>query len=159
VKVGITITGARDVAARLEKIGPELRDSLREVISRETAAIYASVKPPRGATGQTAAALRWQVNETAQSIVGRVYFAGPGPLKARIGALEYGTKGKRAQVRLHRRRLTHVFGRSIAPMQVLVDKYQRRPNIAARRFLRGAFDARRPQLEAALQQAINRTVS
>ena len=154
----IVVSGDRDVAARLGSLSGDIGDAMRDIVERETAALYAAVQPPVR-TGRAAAAKRMEVITTGELVTGRVYFSAPGGELAKIGALEYGTRGKRHEVRSHQRRLTHLFGRATAPMQVIVDRYQRTPRIAERRFLRGPFEARRQAIQAEMQQAINRAVS
>ena len=72
-------------------------------------------------------------------------------MAAAFGALEYGAPGKRrsgpVKVRQSRRG------------GVVVSSYERRrPTIRARRFLRGPAAAMRPEIVAALQAAIGRTI-
>jgi hypothetical protein len=157
MKVNITVAGDRDVAARLDALTGEVGGAIRDIVERETAALYAAVQPPVR-TGRVAAAKRMRIITTGESVTGSVYFEGSGALKAQIGALEYGTRGKKKPVTRHARRLTHLFGRPIAPMQVIVDKYNRTPRIAEHRFLRGPFQQRRAAILAEMQRAINDAV-
>jgi len=71
----------------------------------------------------------------------------------KAGALEYGAS-KPAAVPSHTVRLTHVFSRQIAPLDVVVAAYRRPMNMAARRYLRGPLDTMRGDIRDALHEAI-----
>jgi hypothetical protein len=159
MSITATVTGARDVALRLEKLPIEVNSALREVVERETAALFAAVTPPIGKTGRTAAAKRMKIVATDNSVIGTVYFKAPGRELAKIGALEYGTRGKRRPVQRHHRRLNHFFGHQMQPIDVIVEKYMRTPRIAARRFLRGPLEARKAAIAAEMQNAVNRAAA
>jgi hypothetical protein len=147
------------VALRLDKLPAEVAAALREVVERETAALFAAVQPPIGKTGRTAAAKSMKIVTTDNSVLGVVYFKGPGRELAKIGALEYGTRGKRRPVQRHHRRLNHFFGHQHAPIDVIVEKYMRTPRIAARRFLRGPLEARKAAIAAEMQAAVNKAAA
>lgn len=150
----IVVSGDRDVALRIEKFPDALHKRMRGAIERLTARLFAAVQPPRK-TGRLASEKRMTIDETPDAVRGRVTFAATGTEAAKIAALEYGAHNPiKGGVSEHKRSLDHLWSLAISPMEVIVDRYNRTPNIAEHRFLRGPLaamqdDAKRELTEAA----------
>jgi hypothetical protein len=159
MNVRITETGARDVALSLERMPDDVRDRLASRIRGFTARLEPMVAervPSR--TGRARSQVGSVVDVMPDLVRGRVYVQGPGAENAKLGALEYGAR-RRHVVREHKRMLDHLWGRAILPMQVIVDRYMRTPNIAEHRFLRGPFEQMRPEILAGLREAADEGVA
>lgn len=156
-----TITGDRAVALRLEKMPDDIHNRLVGAVTALTARLLSRVQasePKR--TGRLASETKSFVDEAPDLVRGRVKVTAPGA-RGELGkaaALEYGAH-KPTQVREHTARLSHIFGRAIAPMEVIVDRYQRTPNITADRFLRGPLAQMKDQIMAELQKAVDQGVN
>jgi hypothetical protein len=142
----------RNVVLHFEQFGMTLRSNLRETITlltRELLAAVRAMEPRR--TGQLISLTRSFVDESEDYVRGRVRVLGPPGTRHNIAAaaLEYGAH-RMVLVRPHAERYS---GQSIA-----VTGYERRANVAARRFLRGPAEAMRARVMAALQEAIDKSV-
>ena len=105
-------------------------------------------------TGKLRSETGSSVVERGELIRGTVRVAAQDAAEAKkAAALEYGAT-KPAQVAAHTAQLGHVFARAVAPFEVVVAAYTRRPNLAARRFLRGPLDAMRSEIVDGLKQAL-----
>ena len=155
MKITASVSGALDIAVRLDRMPAELKRRVRGEIEKLTERLFAAVQPPRR-TGRTAAAKRMAIIETADMVRGQVFFEADGVEAAKIGTLEYGAPGgrKRPPVREHRRNLNRLWGRSVSPMQVIVGRYSRKANIREYRFLRGPLAAMRGDAQARIAQAV-----
>jgi hypothetical protein len=146
------VNGDRDIIYRLGRLDQIVHDRLLEPITELTQQLYNSVRPP----GHFAAYKRMEIVNYPNIIQGRVFFNAPsGKEYGAIGALEYGAPGKRSRppVSEHKRMQTHVWGRAISPIEVIVDRYKRRAHLVEQRFLRGPLAAIRSQAEQKLKEA------
>lgn len=159
--ISVAIVGDRAVAQRLEQMPARVHDRLVEAITSLTAKLLTRVQAsePRR-TGRLVSETKSFIDQTPDLVRGRVKVSAPG-VRGELGkaaALEYGAR-KPTQVSEHRARLSHVYGRAISPMEVIVDRYQRTPNVAADRFLRGPLLQMSGQIKAELQKAIDDAVN
>lgn len=161
--IRITVDDNR-LVARLDGLHATVRARMVGAMTRIEARLEAGVRATAPArTG----ALRSQVG-------GRVYQDNPNRVAAYVGvysrdagasrkaaALEYGSRGTSVAVQAHEFRLTHIFGRAIAPVTVTRRGHTRIPDIRATNYLRGTFTSQRrailADLQAALDQAIRET--
>lgn len=162
---GITITGAREIALKLEALPDRLRERatahMETAMSRLEAAVRGAMPGDRAAsrrTGHLSAGLRHFVSNFPERVVGYVGFPkGVFPNKADYGAiaaLEYGAHG-RTEVRAHSARLDHIFARFVGPLTVMIAEHSRQVNIAERRFLRDPFAEQLPAIEAEMRLALD----
>ncbi|HEV2097419.1 MAG TPA: hypothetical protein VGR45_00680 [Stellaceae bacterium] len=156
---GIELQNDRVVDLRFEQFPERAREALERRIGGLTQALLDRV---HGAEPDLTGKLRGEtvsrVSSTKNAVRGQVRVAASDKSEyAKAGALEFGTHGS-AEVKAHTAHLSHIFSRLIAPTEVLVAAYSRRPNIAARHYERGPLDAMRSQiieeLRAALTEAI-----
>jgi hypothetical protein len=157
----LDIEGDRRVDVRLEQFPERARAGLArriDALAGELLARVLAAEPKR--TGKLA-------SETGKSGVrcGRDFVsesvrvaAKDGAEARKAGALEYGAS-KPAAVPSHTMRLTHVFARQIAPLDVVVAAYKRPMNMAARHYLRGPLDSMRGEIRDALHEAIEEALS
>lgn len=164
MKTSVIVSGDRDVVARFEEFPDALHKRVRASIETLTARLFAAVQPPRR-TGRAASEKRLIIDDTPDAVRGRVSFAATGTEAAKIATLEYGAPGGRSRppVSEHKRSLNHLWGRAISPIEVIVDRYNRKANIAEHRFLRGPLatmqdDIKREMTEAA-EAAARETVN
>jgi hypothetical protein len=152
---GIELKGDREVGLRLEEFPERARAAIARRMDGLTQALLARVQ---GAEPERTGALRGEtvatVRNTRRGVVGTVRVAGNSEADyGKAGALEYGSKGSVA-VAAHAQQLGHVFGRLVAPIEVLVAAYTRRPNIAPREYLRGPLDEMHDEIVAELEEAL-----
>lgn len=151
----VGVSTARRLEVVFETIPDNLHKGLLDRITEFTerlAGRIRSVEPAR--TGKLRSETVDKIDDYGDRITGRVMIAQNLPSKeyARAAALEYGAH-KRMTVTEHQARLDHVFSRRlIAPMQVIVDRHGRTPNIASRRFMRGPTAQIAPDFIDAIRQ-------
>lgn len=159
--VATTITGDRAVALRLEQMPSRIHDRLVEAVTSLTARLLARVQAsePRR-TGRLLSETVSFIDQTPDLVRGRVKISAPGVKGelSRAAALQYGAH-KPTQVSEHKSTLSHIYGRAIAPMEVIVDRYERTPNIAATAFLTGPLSQMKGQIMAEMQKAVDQAVA
>lgn len=154
MKLTAVVSGDRDIAARFDRLPEAEHRRLHETIESLTARLFAAVRPP-SRTGRAASEKRMSVTETPDMVRGTVTFAATGTEAAKIGTLEWGAPGKRSRppVSEHKRSLNHLWGHSISPIEVIVDRYKRKAHITEYRFLRNALAAIQSDAERELREA------
>lgn len=146
--------------ARFDTLTADIKTKLRGRINTLTRRLHGMVQAaePRR-TGRLHELTRAVITEGENYIRGRVVIRGDrrGAHNVAAAALEYGAH-RVSRVREHTARRTRVFGRPVGSITVRIRAHRRRPNIAARRFLRGPAAAIRPlalaEIKAALGDAI-----
>lgn len=155
--IAVIVTGARELALKLDALPTRLHDDLYARIGALTDELEGrvlGVVPKR--TGRLESEITKFVIDKPDYISGRVRVSAE---FAKAAALEYGAHGT-ANIAAHQMLLTQVFGHAlVAPISVLVDAYQRQMNIEARRFLRGPEEAMRGEVEEALRETVDRVVA
>lgn len=163
--VHFQITGSVETGLRFEQFPNDLRAALRgeiEALGREAFGQVAA-RVPR-ATGRLASQERLSIWEGPEFISARVDFDGAGAESndhRKAGALEYGSRGKPIPIRAHQRRITTAWGKRLtAPLDRLVEAYERVPHVAARDFVRDVTAKMRGEaldrLEAVASQAVDK---
>lgn len=152
MRLTAVVSGDRNVAARFDRMDDLTLRRMRGVVETLTERLFAAVQPPRR-TGRAASEKRMSIEQTADMVRGRVWFSSQGTEAAKIGALEYGAHKSRRPVTEYKRMQSQVFGRAIQPIEVIVDRYRRVPNIAEHRFLRGPLAAMHDNAERQLREA------
>jgi hypothetical protein len=161
MKVGIEIVTDRRVALKFDTFPVQAHDALLDVITSSTERLRALVEgaaPKR--TGKLEAEITSRVIDATNHITGSVGFpAGLTPTEyGKAAALEYGAHGT-AHLRAHSAKLGHLWGKLIAPIQVLVAAHDRRLNIAKRDFLRGPLHAIEDGVLADMKGALDQAVA
>lgn len=154
---GIEIDGDRLVALRFEQFPERARAAIANRLGSITQRLLARVQgtePSR--TGRLRSETQSSVAARGDRISGRVFVdasrGGEGE-HGKAGALEYGAHGT-AHVGAHAMQLSHIYNEMMEPREVLVAAYDRRVNIAERRFLRGPLDEMRSEIIEELRQAL-----
>lgn len=145
------VAGDRQEVLRFDTFPELARKKLEAKIADLTARLFAAVtgaEPSR--TGVLRGATVETIREGENFVTGRVSVRGD---FGKAAALEYGAH-RPTTVKAHEMRLTHVFGRAMAPEIVMVPSHARTPNIAEHRFLRGPLDAMRGEIVAELEAAV-----
>jgi hypothetical protein len=154
MKITAVVSGDRDIIARLDRLPAAVQERLVSTITELTKRLYGAVHPP----GHFSSYKQMSVDTYKTGVKGTVFFRGAGREAAAISALEYGAPGKRSgsrpPVTEHKRMQTHVWGRAISPMEVIVDKYVRHARLREMRFLRGPFAAIRDEAEQKMREAV-----
>lgn len=158
--IKIDLTGERQAGMRFEKFPSELLDDLRAEIDSLTNELRGRVGAamPRE-SGQLRDSLDSDVLKKEDRITGRVIVAaGNSKLHRKAAALEYGSTGKHSRVKQHKMKLRHYWEKKLLlPRTVIVEAFQRKPNIRERKFLRGPFEAMRPTILARLGKVVERS--
>lgn len=148
---------SRDVALKLDSLPSGVRSRLRDALTVLTERLYALVEAAEpDKTGKLRRETAFGVTERGTRLSGRVYFPRglPAAEYGKAAALEYGAHGT-AQVKAHASRLDHIFGRQMAPLNVMVAAYSRTLNITADRFLRGPMAELAPEVIAEFKAALD----
>lgn len=159
----VSIPNERQVLLRLAQLPIALRSQLLPTITSLAEQLLSRVQaaePSR--TGTLRSSTRMFVDQGENFIRGRVRILGRpggrgGAHNIAAAALEYGVN-RSIKVRAHQMRLEHVFGRAGERHLVMVDAYQRRTQIRARRFLRDPAAALRERARNELETAINQAL-
>ena len=156
--VGIGIVGDRRIDAKFSEFPAMARAALKREIAAITGELFDAVEaaePKR--TGKLKAETRQFVDERGDMIRGRVVVVASagGPAEhGKAAALEFGAHGA-AAVKAHMRTVTQIYGRMVAPTQIMVGAYSRQLDITARSYLRGPLEAKRADIIARLQGALD----
>lgn len=155
--IAVEIGGNLREGIRFEsEIPDEIRDSLTATITELTEQLYGSVEArvPRR-TGKLASEVRKYVNETEYRITGRVTIVTNGDRNELLKAIaeEYGAHAY-GVVKPHHQRISTVFGRLVAPLDVTMRSYDRLVNIQARAYERSPLDAMRGEIAERLEHAV-----
>jgi hypothetical protein len=154
---GIEIDSDRLVALRFEQFPERARAAIANRLGSITQRLLARVQgnePSR--TGRLRGETQSSVTTGNDRISGRVRVdtsRGGEAEHGKAAALEYGAHGT-AHVSAHAMQLSHFYDQLIAPREVLVAAYDRRVDIAERRFLRGPLDDMRSEIIEELRQAL-----
>lgn len=146
------------VAARLERMGPLIRERVRDTIQREGIALQRLTKEKlsgpvlRNRTGRLRRSINFRLTETPNAIVGTV---GTNVRYAR--AHEYGFEGT-VSVREHTRTVTMAFGRPIDPVDAVVRAHTAHMLLPERSFLRSSLSERAPSIANAIREAVRGAV-
>lgn len=158
--IGLQITTDRRVALKFDVFPKQAHDELLSVITSATDRLRGLVEGavPKN-SGQLASEIVGRVVDAANHITGSVGILGATPNDyAKAGALEYGAHGT-AHLREHGAKLGHLWGKMIAPMQVIVAAHDRRVNIQQHDFLRGPLRAMQEDVLAQMKQALDQAAS
>lgn len=162
-QIRIDINGDRQSGLRFEEFPDHLHDDLRgeiDALSHELLARIEAAVPSK--SGQLRSQVRLRMFDQEDRIRGYIDIEGrKGSTDyAKAGALEYGSKGKPIKVSAHKMRLDHYWDHKLAaPTTVLVEAYERTPDIAEHSFMRGPLAAMRPEILKRLTDVVERTVA
>ena len=162
-QIRIDIDGDRQSGLRFEEFPDHLHDDLRaeiDALSHELLARIEAAVPSK--TGTLRSQVRLRMFDQDDRIRGYIDIQGRSGQTdyAKAGALEYVSKGKPSKVSAHRMKLDHYWEhRLAAPTTVLVDAYERTPNIAEHSFMRGPLAAMRPEILQRLTGVVERAVA
>lgn len=154
--IGVEIEGIRGLQLKFDQFPERAREHLYENIAQIIHRLYGAI---RSEAPSRSGALRSHIAESMSQgtnyVRGNVRFTGE---YAKAGALNYGAHRK-AAVRAHEMRLDHVFGsRLSAPMTVIVDRFDRKPNLASRNFITGPARSMHDEAMMAIQEAIEQAI-
>jgi len=140
-----------------DALAKRLRARITSLSARLLVMVHAA-EPQR--TGRLRSLTKAFMRETPTSIRGGVHIEGDrvGGHNIAAAALEYG-QHRVVNVRAHSARLTRVFGHPITPETIAIRAHRRRPNIAAKRFLRDPAAQIRPIALAEMQAAVSEAVA
>ena len=160
--LGVIISGDRAVELKFETFPQRLHTRLFSDITTLTGRLAALVRSRvPSQTGKLESQIVGQVFDADARITGRVTVAGVKGSQdfAKAGALEYGAHNL-TKVRAHEMRLDHVFAdRLNAPLTVMVDAYQRTPNIAESNFMRGSIEDMHGEIVQGLRDGVSETAA
>lgn len=162
-QIRIDIEGDRQSGLRFEEFPDHLHDEfLAEInsLSNELANRIEAAAPSK--TGTLRSQVRLRMFDQEDRIRGYIDIEGrKGSTDfAKAGALEYGSKGKPTKISAHNMRLDHYWNhRLAAPTTVLVEAYERTPDIAEHSFMRGPLAAMRPEILKRLTDVVERAVA
>lgn len=160
MQFGLNIDGDLRAAVRFEEFPERARAALRRKIDELAGELLGQViadEPQK--TGQLRGETKKSIADRPEFVRGTVRVAAKDAAEARkAAALEYGAQ-KPAQVPAHAMRLTHVFGRQVAPFEVMVGAYSRPMHLAARRYLRSPLEAMRGEIRDGLQEALQEALA
>lgn len=162
-EVRIDIAGDRQAGLRFEDFPDHLHDDLRSEInslSNELLGRIEAAIPSR--TGTLRSQVRLRMYDQDDRIRGYIDIdARKGSTDhAKAGALEYGSRGKPTKVGAHQMRLDHFWDHQLAaPTTVLVEAYERTPNITEHSFMRGPLGAMRPEIVQRLTGVVERAAA
>lgn len=154
------VTGDRQVGLVFEEFPNELYDALKAEVNALANELFAAVRAatPRR-TGRLASEERLRLSSTDTRISGFVVVDGSANDASKAGALEYGAH-RSTPVKAHAMRLDHVFGHLLAaPMSVMVEAYNRTPDIQEVAFEHGPLDAMQSEIIERLNAVVERTVA
>lgn len=151
----VSAAGDRRIEARFERFPEKLRGALRDEITAIIAELEArviSAEPVR--TGKLRAETQAFVDDRKDFIRGRVRVITSGKGDgAKVAALEYGAHAL-SPVRAHARTIAHIYGRLVAPRQIIVSAYSRQLDLPAHQFLRGPLAEMRGEIMERLKRAV-----
>lgn len=160
--IRIDISGDRQVGVRFDEFPDELYDSLRQEIDSLSGQLYSLVQantPVNEGTLRSQERLRLFTDKTR--ITGYVDIDGGKGSNdyAKAGALEYGAH-RATKVSAHAMGLDHYWAHKLLePETVMVEAYQRTPNIAERAFERNSLAAMEPEVLARLNAVVAKAVA
>lgn len=160
--IRVDITGDRKVGLLFEDWPDGLYAALKAEVNSLTTELYGLVEaatPSR--TGRLRSEERMTFFSDENRIAGRVTVAGADGSQdfAKAGALEYGAH-RSTKVSAHSMRLDHVFGQMLAaPINVLVDAYNRTPDIQEFAFERGPLESMQPEILERLNAVVEQSVA
>ena len=148
--VRIAVAGDHRVGLRFDEFPDDLYDELREQIEALSNELFPRVQAATPSlTGMLRSQERLRIFTDKNSIKGYVDIDGGSASYsyAKAGALEYGA---------HKQ--THVSAYT-RPLDVLVDAYERTPNITEHSFERGPLEEMQPEIIARLNAVVERAVA
>lgn len=164
-QIRIDIAGDRQSGLRFEEFPDDLRDDLRAEIDELSHDLLGRIEAavPTN-TGKLRSQVRLRMFEEDDRIRGYIDIAGQGSGSqsdfAKAGALEYGSTGKPSKISAHQMKLDHFWHQRLnAPINVLVDAYNRTPTIAEHSFMRGPLTAMRPEILQRLGNTVEQAVA
>ncbi len=160
--VKIELEGERRAGLRFEQFPEELRADLRKEIDALTNELrnrIATAMPKD--SGKLRGTLRAVRYDDPDRVTGYISVArGDANQSRKAAALEYGSSGKPQKVKEHKRKLNHVWEEKLKrPITVMVEAFDRKPNIKAQRFLRGPMDQMRPKIMSRLEGVVSKAAS
>jgi hypothetical protein len=148
--ITVRITGESEVEHRLDEAPRELH---RQLVSRATTLTSRLLGAVRAAeprrTGKLAGETRMQVDETPDSVTGRVIVEATGNEREKALALEGGAHGVGKEGHRERSAMAAYRARDTR----MIEAYNRPGIIMARRYLRGPFEEMHGEIEAELAEA------
>lgn len=159
--IKIDLEGDRRAGLRFEEFPEQLRDDLRKEIDALTNElrnrIATAIPKDTGALRGTLRAVRY---DDPDRVTGYISVAkGDANMSRKAAALEYGSAGIPQGVKAHKMRLGHVFEEKLrSPLTVIVEKFNRQPDVKAQRFLRGPMEAMRPKIMSRLEAVVSKAV-
>ncbi|KUR73860.1 hypothetical protein [Novosphingobium sp. FSW06-99] len=155
------VRGTVKAALRFKEFPDQLRDELLKemnALGREAFELVAAAVPHR--TGRLASEEQLLIVNEPNVVGAVVNFEGDGADQndfKKAGALEYGSSGKRQQVKEHAFMLDHVFDRMLAAPEIaIVEAYERTPNLAPDFFVRGPMAAMQGNIFERLEAVVTR---
>jgi hypothetical protein len=159
MEFGLELIGERRAGLRFEEFPERARQALVEHMNSITQRLLARVQGEEPElTGKLRSETTARVSSGENYVRGSVGVRVPGGESSgaeagKAAALEYGAH-KTVAVKAYSKSLDHVFTHAMAPTTVMVSAYQRRANIAERKFLRGPLDEMHDAIIAELRAAL-----
>jgi phage gpG-like protein len=152
------VVGTQDVVARISKLAPAIRTEILKRLDPLLIRMQTYIKteklqhgtPLHRRTGTLSRSIHYDVQQTAEALVGRVY-AGPEAPYAAVHELG-GTFT--FNVPAHIRTITQAFGRPIAPTEVGVRAYSYSATYQQRAFLKPTLVTHRPYFQALVHESV-----
>jgi hypothetical protein len=155
--IRIDVAGARQVGLRFDEFPDRLYDDLRVTIDDLSRQLFGLIRAKTpDLSGRLLGQERLRLFADKNRITGYVDIAGEGSQDfAKAAALEYGSKGKSTGVKAHGMRLDHYWATQLArPRMVMVEAYNRTPNIAEAAFERGPLATMAPEIAVRLNAVV-----
>ena len=159
--IRIDIAGDRQAGIRFDAFPDALYDDLRAEIESLAPELYGRIQDATPVDqGDLLSKERMRVFTDKERITGYVDVSGSPNDIRKAGALEYGSRGRAIKVSSHSMSLDHAWSQKLdEPISVLVDAYNRTPNIAQHAFERGSLAAMQPEVIARLNAVVEKAVA
>jgi len=152
--IAFRVTTGGNLELSLQSAGMRVREAVRTGVQRAGDLVLTRAKEKlsgevlRNRTGQLRRSINQRFRDSGTRIETQV---GTNVKYAAIH--EYGFDGPET-VKAHARKISHAFGRTIAPTVVQVRSFERRVRMPERSFLRSSLNELRPQIEATIRQRV-----
>ncbi|OGT54653.1 MAG: hypothetical protein A3E01_09885 [Gammaproteobacteria bacterium RIFCSPHIGHO2_12_FULL_63_22] len=151
----VVISGDREISAKFDEWPHQFYEGLYRKIVDLIGPLEGLVTgaAPVGATGALRGGIGSDVHRYPNAIVGKVFASGEHAHVARF--LEFGIHTE-VHVGTHQRSISQAFGRTIDPVQAIVDPYTRLVNIEAQYFMRNSLQSMQSRIVDDLQDELDR---
>lgn len=159
--IHIELTGDRQAGLRFAEFPSALRDDLRAEIDSISDELFGRIQAQiPGKSGELRSRLTNRLFDKEDRVTAYIAINAQDQSEHRkAAALEYGSRGKKIEIKPHKMRLDHYWSEKLAaPRTVIVEAYSRLPRIAEHKFLRGPLEAMRPQINSRLKAVVEGAV-